>query len=134
MKLYITYHEDCYDAERDEDGYGHVGYDKTYTSCKLSKPNHNYYESVDINFNTKVGQIVYLCDVLYDSGSTFGIIAGLHSIIGVYATFDEAKRTKSEVLQEVNLYKNSNDPPYRPWFGYFEKFRECNIIEMSIKK
>ena len=139
MKLYLLYREsrsggEVCEGQEDEawPNYEDKTIEWDLLHCKLSRHEREHsYEEIDVPFEVKKGDTVYVVYVRYKTGGTFGRILGAWVIVGVFNSLDEA----------AALERSINDRSYEkrkgiyvPWRGYFERFESCDIEYMTVKE
>jgi hypothetical protein len=99
-------------------------------------------ERVDVDYEPKVGDIVYVLWVEYSSGNSFGRgVRNYTDMIHVFKDNDKA-------WEAYRLLKDSEDhnysvtyetdtgkqvPYYRPWLGYFDQLDEIHVEERIVE-
>ncbi len=120
--------------EDDEWDNGDSEYEWTLNSVRLfedylsfvKKQNTYYYSVLQVPFQPKLGQEVYVVCVRYDTGSTFGRVNGKGTVVGIYETLAEANKIKEQIDKD-------EFEGYCEWKGYFENFQGCDIETMIIR-
>lgn len=86
-------------------------------------------ETINIDFDPKGMEHLYVVVVRYSSGSTFGSTHGHWYIVGAYKGYKEAEAV--EVSISKNKYKGKR---YKPWEGYFESLEGVTVERLDIWK
>jgi hypothetical protein len=139
MKLYLLYSEYrsggeiCEGQEDDQwPNYEDVYVEWDLLHCKLSRhERERNCEEVDVPFEVKRGDTVYVVYVRYGTGGTFGHTVGAWNIVGVYNNLDEAAALESSI-NDGSYEKRKGI--YVPWTGYFGCFESCDIKYMTVKE
>lgn len=92
------------------------------TGLKRKAP--SWSETIEIDFDPKGLEHLYVVVVRYSSGCTFGNSYGHWEIIGAYKTYNKAE--KMEMSIPDNGYSGS-----KPWKGYFEAFEGVSVERVS---
>ena len=132
MKLYLHYNESCHGGgispgQEDEEwpSYEDEHTDWYLTKCSLVKTNSWREEEVDVKFNTKAGDVIYVVYVRYETGNSFGTSYGRWKILGVHSDLSDAQKE----LESIN---DGTHPDKYVWTGYFESLEHCDIQAMVI--
>lgn len=135
MKLYVNYYNNCiineFDAGTgDWDHEWHREYDFGIYGVNLDQNG----ESVDVDFEAKVGDTVYVLSMTYGTGDSFGNSSGEGEILWVFKDFDVAREAALKVREQQNEYsvvfsdENGNVHQLsNPGAGYFECVESVDI-------
>lgn len=136
-ELYITYTsyasggEICEGQEDDEwPCYEDAEIEFSITSCYMSDENIDWYETINIDFNPKPNQNVFIVTVRYSTGDTFSRTNGQWEIITATQTEQEARQLQEQI--ENDEYESEYG--YLPWEGYFEYLQRIEITPISVKE
>lgn len=117
-----------------------------YRSAKISK--NEYGEPID--WEAKVGDVVFLVHVTYGSGDSFGHSSGNSEIIEVLQTAEEAEALANLIEKNYADHPNyffgkvgdKDNPNYIPykgrhistttWKGYFESLEGVHVIPLPV--
>jgi hypothetical protein len=91
-------------------------------------------EEVEINFEPKVGQKVFMIVPRYTSGGTFGQTSGYYQIFGVYSTEKAAESMREFLYLENSSSKEGlmGTGMYRAWMGYFESLENIELHYLTV--
>jgi len=94
-------------------------------------------ETINVDFEPKLGQDVDLIVVRYRTGSTFGTIYGVWQMIGVYASHQKALEIRDGIYRHQSspdeLKKLLGKGFFPSWLGYFEEFNEVELHCMRLR-
>ena len=99
-------------------------------------------EEVEVSFEPKVGQWVFVVIVQYSSGDSFGNSSGNISIAGVYDTPDKAAQVRQAILEDEKNNPHSYESLEIPgeasiypgdWKGYFESLEDVRIEMEAVR-
>lgn len=100
--------------------------------CRLNRHKREHrYEEVDVPFEVKKGDTVYVVYVRYKTGGTFGSTLGAWEIVKVFNNLDEAESLERSIID--GSYEKQKGI-YVPWRGYFERFERCDIQYMTVEE
>lgn len=96
---------------------------------------------VDVTFDVKPGDVVYVVVAVFTTGGTFGEDSGLTEVVRVYEDFDKAERLVAFLWDD---YKNKprtygevdfeGDPIYTgTWKGYFESLDDIHLEKEIVR-
>jgi len=106
-------------------------YNRTYVDAYLEGKGNvgssMWFDQVACTEDVKVGDTVYLVDVIYSTGDTFGQSEGYHYLVAAFLN-----RADAEIIQESITDKTY--PGYKPWEGYFEALSYVDILTFAIKE
>ena len=133
--VYLTYTEyrsggDVCKGDEDSDWpcYEDTDTDWNLVDCALTqKPWPTYTERVEVDFDVKVGDGVWVVYVRYGTGDSFGRTNGCWKIIGVYKHQGQA----SKILKSI---EDDTYTGYKCWTGYFESLESCNVEGFIVKE
>jgi hypothetical protein len=114
----------------------------------------SFQETINVSWEPKLDQKVWIVVVRYQSGNTFGTSHGNWTIVGAYLTSQDAeaiatiinkypgkadysrfseKRNKSdrELLEEA-IQPYVGEHFYPSWFGYFERYEGVEVHEILL--
>lgn len=135
MKLYVSYYNNCvvndFDAGRgDWDHQWHREYDFGIYGVNLDRNG----ESIDVDFEAKVGDTVYVLSMTYGTGDSFGNSSGEGEILWVFKDFDVAREAALKVREQQNkfsvVFSDENGNVHQlsnPGAGYFECVESVDI-------
>lgn len=83
-------------------------------------------EEVNIDFDARVGETLWVVYVRYGTGCTFGHTNGAWTILGVYEHQEQAEKVKKAVYDKT--YQG-----HKCWEGYFESFESCEVESMTLQ-
>ena len=132
--VYLTYteHQEGGEVEDPDDRWSNrtdLVIDWTLTGCELiQQPWPVYTERVEVNFDVKPGDGIWVVYVRYGTGDTFGHTDGAWQIIGVYEHQDQA----SKIVKSIHDGTYNKDG-YNCWDGYFESLQSCDAQGMIVK-
>lgn len=89
-----------------------------------------YTEQVEVDFDAKLGDAVWVVYVRYGTGDSFGHTNGAWTIIGVYKDHNKAEK----VAEQINLKTYVSPGGYLVWEGYFESFECCEVQGFIVKE
>jgi len=128
--LYVSYEEDRLGGKQVDKW----EWDPTYTNFRIigvysKNPHSCYTEEIEVPFDIKKQEFVYVVVVRYTTGSTFGESYGEGCIVGCYGTIQEANSMKESI--ETGKY---NGPKLTVWTRYFEKLESVGVHTYKIDK
>lgn len=137
------------DSYRSDEEYGEWSENNyiDYTYATISK--NDYGEPID--WEAKIGDVVFLVHVVYSSGDSFGHSTGNSEVIEVLRTVEEAEALAELIRENYEKYpdysfekdvsKNTNYIPYKgrhistsTWKGYFESLQSVEVVALIVKK
>ena len=140
-EIYITYEENRTGGVPDSNeaycNYSDTHIDIRWKKAHIKHPGDYQVETVDIDFDIKDINHIYIVVVRYKSGSSFGNSYGEWELIGAYKNYEDAQ----EVLDKINYdeehkhnedYKKEYEKDFRSWDGYFERFESAEIEVLHI--
>lgn len=131
--VYLTYTEyqsggDLHDPDDRWSCRDDTDIDWHLTGCHLTNKSWpTYTEQVEVDFDVKVGDGLWVVYVRYGTGDSFGHTNGAWTIIGVYKDQDEA----AKIVEQINLKTYPGE--YHVWEGYFESFECCEVQGFIVK-
>lgn len=130
--VWFTYSEHRYGGEaiNPEDRWTdhtdeHIEFSLTHCYDRSEKIKEWIREQVDVSFEPKVEQEVYVVVVRYTTGGTFGRTLGAWYIEGVYEHQGQADKVVKAI--EKDKYQG-----YKPWIGYFEHLESVDYERMTV--
>jgi len=140
-EIYITYEENRTGGVPESNerycNYSDTHIDIRWKKAHIKHPGDYQVERVDIDFDPKEVDHIYIVFVRYGSGSSFGTSYGEWELIGAYKNYEDAQ----EVLDKINYdeehkhnedYKKEYEKDFRSWDGYFERFESAEIEVLHI--
>lgn len=94
-----------------------------------------YKESIDVDWDVKDGEKVFVLIARYGSGGTFGRTHGHFSLQGIFRTEQEMLEKQAILQKDTDDYKdrkNNRQVPYHPWIGYFECLEHFEQYETEV--
>ena len=92
-------------------------------------------ETIEVDFDPKESEHLYVVVVRYSSGSTFGSTHGHWYIEGAYKTYDEAEKIEIAISKGTGRYDpEKKNRAYMPWVGYFESLEGASVERLDIWK
>lgn len=83
-----------------------------------------FYDSIEIHDERLLKfDNLFLCVVRYETGDSFGRTYGAWHLVGLAPTYEIAKLT---------LEQHMKSDAYKPWQGYFERFQDTEIHELTV--
>jgi hypothetical protein len=122
MYLYLKYCE-YYNERGDEAQYEtHIHW--CLEKCLVAQPDNQFdVERMEVQFEPKLGQTVYVVYVRYDDGETSGVVIGKWRIIKVC----DVRPDIVSIVRIIHRHKYAYE-----WTGYWTKLTECSVKEMVI--
>lgn len=99
--------------------------ERTYSPIAFLNPCNLWFDQVDTEIEFKHGDTVYLVDVRYSTGDTFGQDYGYHTLVDAFDNEVEADRLVA------SIYDGSYEG-YKPWYGYFESLESADVLQFKI--
>jgi len=99
---------------------------RTYRGAAYLKPSTMWFDQVDSEHKFSLGDTVYLVDVTYSSGSTFGQEEGYHSLVSIHREEWEADLVAAQI-------RGGDYDGYKPWVGYFEGLISVDVRSFVIE-
>jgi len=131
-KVYLLYEESSHGGEicagQEEDAwpsYEDQYHEFTPKGLRLEAP--AWSETIEVDFDPKKLDHLYVVIVRYSSGDTFGTTLGNWHIIGAYKSFKKAEKIRISI--DKNKYKG-----YKPWEGYFESLEGVTVERLDVWK
>lgn len=135
MKLYVKYTESGYSWS---ENHGHGDWDYSWGAeyhfevhgvyCDPQPSNWKFNEEIiDVNFDFKSGDVVYVLTMIYSTGDTFGGSTGNGEVLWVFKDIECAKRAGQAIRDNEESYSidiidetGKHVQLSNPGFGYFE--------------
>lgn len=141
-KLYMYYEENQsgggIQAGEEEESwpcYNPVYYTFTMHGISLNNNLSYYKEEIDVDWDVKDGEKVFVLIARYSSGGTFGSTHGHFSVQGIFQTEQEMLAKQAILEKDTNDYLdkgNKRKIPYYPWIGYFEHLEDFEQYETEV--
>lgn len=144
MILYVEYRERCVNSHRSDEPYGDWREDWDFNVVKVSTthPDSYYYtyEKFDLgdDVDIKIGDVVYVLSMTYNTGDSFGRASGRGEVIWVFKNQEVAEqaykiwRDKAENSDDymIEIFTDSGQSLKlsNPASGYFE---DCGYVDLK---
>lgn len=148
--VYLEYTDDHRVIEDDGKEYGWREDEYHFMPKTLHQTqNDKYYhlEHIDVAFTPERGREYFVVYVIYSTGCTFGRSEGVHKIIDVLDSEDDADAIKTIIekgstegdgyqyhVEVPKTIKTTWDGYCGTWVGYFERFTSCEVVPMILRK
>jgi len=132
-KIYLYYNEDetggnISEGYEDSEWPSHEPLYRSFHVLGLSRTikKNDWIEQIEVDFDPKEVNDVWVVIVRYQSGDSFGSSYGNWHIEGAYKAEGKAIFIKKSI--ENGTYKGW----YKPWIGYFEGLESVEVVKMNL--
>lgn len=134
-KIYIEYKEDLVDFYSEPEEYG--SWTSTYESevTRVSSRGDNldiHRSQLEVNFEPTSGQTIYLVEVTYGDGDSFGHSSGKLGFAGAYLSKEDAEVRAKEVPEDYEKAQKDFSMYTFPWVDYFARIESIQINSYNI--
>ena len=140
MKVFVDIKSHCIESHQSPEDYGDWGatYYSRVTGVYSDKVLTRSHGVEEFDCDCKVGDVVYVVSVIYETGDSFGYSTGNITITGVFNNIKDANTVKSYIEEqnkeekysyskEVYLDSVGNYKFFSPWTGFFETLEYVNV-------
>lgn len=136
-KLYVQIDSECIHDYHDGEQYGDWHTINSYRGCTVSASGEGRIgyrtNGFEVDFEYKIGQVVFPVIVGYGAGDSFGRSEGNSVCVAVVDSPEVANRIKDAIVKDESTYgaNTLEVEGYKiytyDWKGYFESFEWCRV-------